>query len=397
VALFSYKATSREGEVLEGFIEAADEQSAAERLKNSGLIPLKVASPEERIKKRFSLRPARGDLLTFTAELSALLNAGLPLDRSLTILTGVIENRVMKKAGQAILKSIRGGSSFSEALMKHPKVFPKLYVSMVKAGESGGVLDLVLYKLNEFLETSKEMRDYVLSALIYPALLLVTSGVSIVILLTYVIPKFSIIFEEVGDLLPLPTRMLLGVSAFIRSSWWVFLLAVFASAFLIRRYVRTDEGRTRFDALKLKFLGDIVVKLETARFCRTLGTLLKSGVPMMEAISGAREVIGNRVISSALGNLPRGIKEGRGMAAPLTEAHFFPPLALSLIRVGEETGQLDEMLLKVASTYEKGLKTAVKRFMSLFEPAMILATGLVIGFIAVAMFMAVFSILEVPF
>ncbi|NIO15672.1 MAG: type II secretion system protein GspF [Deltaproteobacteria bacterium] len=397
MALFSYRATSREGEIRDGFIEAVDERSAAERLKSSGLIPLKITSPEEQVKKKITLRRARGDILTFTAELSALLNAGLPLDRSLTILNSVIENRVMKKTGQSLLKSIRGGSSFSDALRKHPKVFPKLYVSMVKAGESGGVLDLVLATLNEFLETAKELKDFVVTSLIYPALLLVTSGVSIILLLTYVLPKFSVIFEELGELLPLPTRILLAVSGLIKSFWWVGLLIIAAGAFLFRRYVRTEEGRRRFDALKLKLMADIIVKLETARFCRTLGTLLRSGVPMMEALSGAREVIGNRVISAALENVPRGVKEGRGMADPLTEALFFPPLALSLIRVGEETGQLDEMLLKIAATYEKSLKTAVKRFMSLFEPAMILATGLVIGFIAVAMFMAVFSILEVPF
>jgi general secretion pathway protein F len=397
VALFTYRATSRAGEIVEGFIEAVDEKGAAERLKSSGLIPLKVASPEETIKKRITLRRRKGDTLTFTAELSALLNAGLPLDRSLTILNSVIENQVMKNAGQSILKSIRGGSSFSDALRKHPKVFPKLYVSMVKAGESGGVLDHVLEKLNEFLDYTKELKDFVISALIYPALLLITSGVSIILLLTYVIPKFSVIFEEIGSQLPLSTRMLLAVSGLLKSYWWVVLGTALALTFLARYYVRTEEGRYRWDALKLKLMGDIVVKLETARFCRTLGTLLKSGVPMMEAISGAREVITNQVIQSALVKVPKGVKEGRGMTAPLTDAAIFPPLALSLIRVGEETGQLDEMLLKVADTYEKGLKIAVKRFMSLFEPAMILATGLVIGFIAVAMFMAVFSILEIPF
>jgi general secretion pathway protein F len=276
-------------------------------------------------------------------------------------------------------------------------VFPRLYINMVRAGEAGGVLETVLEKLNEFLEASKELRDHVVSALIYPAILGVTGGVSIIILLTYVLPKFSVIFAELGGALPVPTRVLLAVSGALQSYGWLLLLLAAAGVAAFRNWVRTGQGRYRWDALKLRLMFDVVRKLETARFCRTLGTLLRSGVPLLQALENARDVIENRAIASAIADVSRGAKEGKGIAAPLAEANVFPPLALSMIRVGEETGQLDEMLLKVADSYEKSLKQAVRRFISLLEPVLILIMGVVIGFIVVSMLMAVFSITELPF
>jgi general secretion pathway protein F len=393
--IFSYKATTKEGEILEGFIDAVDERSVIEILKNKGIIPLKVSTQEK--KKGISIKSSKADLLTFTSELSALLSAGLPLDRSLNILSEISESKEMRDIVLAVLKSIREGSSFSDALQKHPKIFPRIYVSMIRAGEAGGVLDVVLDKLNEFLESSKELKEHVISSMIYPSILSITGILSIVVLLTYVIPKFTAIFSEIGVALPLPTQILLIVSNSIKSYWWIFLSSLFICFLTLKAFIRSEEGRYKWDALKLRLLGDVIRKLETARFCRTLGTLLKSGVPLLQALNNSKEVIGNQVIARTINSIAKGIKEGKGIAVPLSEANVFPHLALSMIKVGEETGKLDVMLLKVASIYEKGLKVSIKRFIGLLEPAMILTMGLLIGFIVVSMLMAIFSITEVPF
>ena len=397
MAIYSYRATTMQGAVVEGAIEAADEKTAVEMLRNTGVIPLKLEAPREGLRQKISLRSAKGDVLTFTTELTALLGAGLPLDRSLNIISEVSESKEMKGVVQSVLKSIREGSSFSEALQKHPKVFSRLYVNMVRAGEAGGVLDIVLEKLNEFLESSKELRDHIISSMIYPAILMVAGGLSIIFMFTFVLPRFSTIFSELGASLPLSTKMILALSSAVRSYWWMIGAGLTAAVVLSVKYVRTPEGRLMWDGLKLKMLRDVVMKVETARFCRTLGTLLKSGVPLLQALNNSRDVVGNRVIASALESLSRGAKEGKGLSAPLAAAGVFPQLALSMIRVGEETGQLDTMLLKVAATYEKSLREAIRRFMGLLEPVIIMAMALIIGFIVVSVFMAIFSILQLPF
>jgi len=397
MAIFSYRATTLDGTIMEGVVEAADEKAVVERLKNSGIIPLKVAAPKESIKRRLTFRSSKGDLLIFTTELSALLSAGLPLDRSLNILSELSESKEMKNIVQSILKSIREGSSFSDALAGHPRVFPRLYINMIRAGEAGGVLDVVLDKLSEFLESAKELKEHVFSAMIYPAILTVAGGISITVLITYVLPKFSTIFAELGGSLPLSTQIILTFSNGMRSYWWVALLSIIICWISLKNYIKSDTGRYKWDVFKLKVMGEIIRKLETARFCRTLGTLLKSGVPLIQALSNAKEVISNHVIASAIDDVLKGAKEGKGIAVPLSASNVFPPLALSMIKVGEETGQLDSMLMKVASTYEKSLKVAIKRFVSLFEPAVILGMGLIIGFIVISMLMAIFSVTELPF
>lgn len=394
--IFSYRATTTDGQIVEGVIEAADEPTAINRLKNSGIIPLKIGTLSEGTKRKLTLKSSKGDMLTFTTELSALLSAGLPIDRSLNMLAEISEGKEMKGVIQSILKSIREGSSFSEALQKHPKMFSKLYVNMIRAGEVGGVLDVVLDKLNEFLESSRELKEHVFSAMIYPAILLITGGFSIIILLVYVLPKFSIIFSEMGASLPLPTRVLIEFSNIMKSYWWIILFSAVAGWAAFRNYIRSADGRHRWDAFKLRLIGDVIVKLETARFTRTLGTLLKSGVPLLQALKNAKDIINNQVIALTIDAVTKGAKEGKGIAGPLSNANVFPPLALSMIKVGEETGQLDTMLLKVASTYEKGLKTSMKRFIGFLEPALILGMGLIIGFIVLSMLMGIFSMTDLP-
>lgn len=395
--VFSYKATTPGGAVTEGFIDAADETAAVGKLRSSGVIPLRVVSQKQGRPKGILFRSSKNDLLAFTAELSALLKAGLPLDRSLGVLAGISEGRGTKDMVQSILTSIREGNSFSDALSRHPKVFPRLYISMIKAGEAGGVLGAVLEKTSEFLESSKELREHVFSAMIYPAILILTGGVSIIVLLTYVLPKFTVIFAEIGASLPFSTQVLLAFSNGLRGYWWIIAAIAIAGWTILRSYIRTDAGRHAIDRLKYRMMGDIITKIETARFCRTLGTLLQSGVPMLRALDNARDVINNSVVASAIPAVSKGVREGKGLALPLENARIFPELALSMIRVGEETGQMDSMLIQVASTYEKGLRTAIKRFISLLEPAMILCMGLLIGFIVISMLMAIFSITDLPF
>ena len=396
MGIFSYRATTTDGAIVEGVIEAADEKDAVDRLKNSGVIPLKITTPREGIGKRFLRKSSKGDILTFTTELSALLSAGLPLDRSLNILSDISESGEMKNIVKSVLKSIREGSSFSDALSKHPRAFPKLYVNMIRAGEAGGVLDVVLDKLNEFLESSQELKDHVFSAMIYPVILLLTGGFSIIVLLVYVLPKFSTIFSEMHVALPLSTQIIISVSNALSAYWWVLLACAAGAWVLFRNYTRSEAGRYSWDSFKIKMMGDVIRKIETARFTRTLGTLLKSGVPLLQALHNSKDVISNQVIASAIDGVAKGAKEGKGIAAPLATADVFPPLALSMIKVGEETGQLDTMLLKVAETYEKSLKISIKRFVSFVEPAMILAMGVIIGFIVVSMLMAIFSITNLP-
>jgi len=396
VAVYAYKATTTEGSIVEGVIEALDERTAIERLRDSGFIPLRIAAPGEE-KRRFVFRSPKGDVLTFTVELSVLLSAGLPLDRSLNILSEISEGAEIKNIVQSILKSIRGGSSFSDALQMHPKLFSKLYVNMIRAGESSGAIDAVLEKLGEFIESTKELKESIFSAMIYPTILFITGGLSIAVLLTYVLPKFSTIFAELGGALPLPTQILLFVSNALKDLWWLGLLLMAGMWLIIKSYIKSDYGRYKWDVLKLRLFGDIIRKLETARFCRTLGILIKSGVPLIQALSNARDVVSNRVMASAIDNVLKGVKGGKGIAATLSESNIFPSLALSMIKVGEETGQLDNMLMKVSTTYEKSLRASIKKFVSFLEPATILGMGLIIGFIVVSMLMAIFSITDLPF
>ena len=395
--IFEYRSTTMDGIIAEGVIEAADQRAAIERLKNAGVIPLEVKSPADRgFRRRIGFGTGKVDLPAFTTELSALLAAGLPLDRGLNILSEISEHRRMRAIIQSLLKSVRGGISFSEALQKHPNIFPRFYINMVRAGEAAGVLDAVLERLNEFLESSQELKDHVVSAMIYPTILLATGGISIIILLTFVLPRFSVIFAELGSSLPLSTQILLAASEMLKSYGWIVLVSIIAAGLMLRQYIASGPGRYWWDGLKLRLMDDVIRKLETARFCRTLGTLLAGGVSLLQALNNAREVIGNRVIAVAIEEVSKGAKEGRGVSDPLSSAGVFPPMAISMIKVGEATGTLDQMLLRVAVIYEKSLKQTVKRFMSLLEPAMILIMGLIIGFIVISMLLAVFSISDVP-
>lgn len=394
------------GKIVEGLMEAPEEKAVINKLQNLGYIPIKIGAPSK--SRSFSLeiditaffkRIYSRDVMTFTQQLSTLVSAGLPLDKSLFIVAELTEKGELQKVVRDVLASIQGGSSFADALVKHPKVFSKLYINMVRAGEAGGVLELVLERLVNFLESSQELKDYITSSMLYPVLLTGVCGIAIVILLTFVIPRFSTMFEEVGKGIPASAQFLMGLSAFIKGYWWVILGVVAGIVVSVKKYLATEQGRLKWDGLKLKLIvvKALVQKIEVARFARTLGTLIKSGVPILSALNIVKETIGNVIIAGSLVGIHEGVKEGEGISKPLKNANTFPPLAIHMITVGEETGKLDEMLLKVADTYEQDVRNAVKRFISLLEPALIFFMAIVVGAIVITMLLAIISVNDISF
>jgi general secretion pathway protein F len=336
--------------------------------------------------------------MQFTEDLTALLNAGLPVDRSLTILVDATQNHVFKDIVKDILKSIESGSDLSEAMARHPKIFSKFYVNMIKAGEAGGILEDVLERLGLFLSSSQELKDYIKSAMVYPLFLLFVGGISIIILMTFVIPKFSVIFADMGSALPLSTRILLIASDIFRVYWWALIIAGIVFVFGLIQYLKTPKGQIQFDILKIKMpvIGDLIKKIEVGRITRTLGTLINSGVPILQSILLVRDIVNNKLIADSMDETYDRVKEGERLSVPLSLNHIFPPLAVHMIKVGEETGNLAEMLLKIADNYEKIVKNLVKRAISLLEPLMILMMGIVVGFIVISMLMAIFSMNDMP-
>ena len=401
---FLYKATTLGGETVEGLMDGKDEESIIQGLHRLGYIPIRITSTQER---RPSLRlssflPQRvgvKNLLIFTQELSTLISAGLPLDRSLGILGTLTENERLSEAVKDVLKRIEGGNSLAEALGNHPRIFPKLYVNMVKAGESGGFLEVILSRLAQYLQSTKEIRDYLISVMIYPLILMVVSGVSIVILMTFVIPRFARIFSDLGQAIPLPTQIVLSFSQLVKGYWWAGLGTIALIYIGLKMYTQDEERKWRWDRSKLGWfvIGDLIKKMEVARFSRTLGTLLQSGVSILPALNLVKEISQNRAISRSISYIHDRLREGKGISKSLEETDVFPPLAVHMIGVGEETGRLDEMLIKVAETYEENVQTSVKRFVALLEPLIIIVMGAVVGFIVVSILLAIFSINEIPF
>jgi len=405
--IFSYKATDVAGKVISGSLEAAETRDAVARLQEMGYIPIKVSPAGGKgllnmdLSGQLSLfrRVSTKDVTTFTQDLSSLLGAGLPVDRALVLLLDVTENDKFKSVIDDILKTVRGGGYLSDALGKHPRVFSTFYVNMVRAGEAGSVLEAVLDRLSIFLENAQELRDYIRSSMVYPLFLVFVGGISIIILLTFVVPKFSLIFADMGQAVPVAARFLLSLSDMLRHYWAIILGVLGVGGYLVRRYIRTPAGRMKLDRYKLRLpiSRDFVKKVEVARFTRTLGTLVESGVPILQALRLVTDIVGNQVIVQALEQVYDRVKGGERLSKPLNDMGLFPSLAIQVILVGEETGRLDVMLLRVAENYEKIVRGMVRQFVSLLEPAMILVMGLIVGFIVISMLMAIFSINEIPF
>ena len=401
--VFTYRAADRRGQTIDGVMEAADARAVAERLSKEAYFPIKVAAQSERAGWLSlgggSSRVRHRDLLAMTQMLATLFEAGLPLDRALAILEELASSGRMRAIVSDLLRSVRGGSSLSEAMAKHhPRPFSRLYINMVRAGEKGGVLEVSLRRLAEFLEARAAFNEAVVSALAYPLVITFVGGAAVVFLMTFVIPRFATIFKDLGQAIPLPTQILMAVSAAVTSYWWVGVSVIMAAVLGWRMWTSTPQGRLGWDQflLRLPLVGVLVLKIETARFARTLGTMLKSGVPVLGAMAVVGDMMSNQAVGGTVSRLADGVKRGGTIAAGMREHTAFPALAVHMVRVGEETGRLEEMLLKVAETFETDVRTELKRVLGLLEPAIIVVMGVLVAFIVVAMLLAIFSINEIP-
>ncbi len=402
MANFLYVAANRTGEKIEGSLEANNEEGALKRIREMNYFPIKVEIEKEpgilAWKPQLFNRTSGKEVLNFTQQLATLVKAGLTLDKSLSILIETSKGKKTGKIVEEVQKNVHSGSSFAEALSKYPDTFSKLYVNMVKAGEAGGVLESVMVRLESFLEQSQKLRDDIRSAMVYPLLLTFAGGLAVMVLLTFVIPKFAKIFDEMGQALPFSTELLLMVSFFIKDYWWALLLGCLAMFFLFTAYVSKGKGKEAWDGFKLKvpIFGPLIRKIEVSRFSRMLGTLLKSGVPILNSLNIVKDTLTNSVVAASVVELYKGVKEGGAISIPLKKSGVFPPLAVHMITVGEEIGQLEEMLFKVAETFDQEIERSVKSLTSLLEPVMILFMGLIVGFIVISMLLAVFSMNEIP-
>lgn len=397
--LFEYKAVDAGGETVQGTMEAASLDMVVLKLQEAGNIPLQAreAGSGGFGLGRFNLG-RRGmnsrEVGAFTQQLSTLLSAGLPLDRSLQVLLDLAENDRVKRTVAEIRDRVRQGGSLSDALEEQHGAFNRLFVNMVRAGEIGGTLDVTLARLTDYLERSRELKDSVISALIYPALLLFLAAGSLILLLVYVIPQFTPIFEELGGDLPLITKIVLGVGSVLQNFWWLLILLGFFAVNWFRRMLADTERRLAWDGrvLSMRWVGDLVAKMETARLTRTLGTLLTNGVPLLSALSIAQNVITNTVLRRDVGDAARQVKTGGGLARNLARGGRFPRLALQMVSVGEETGQLDAMLMKVSDTYDIEVRNTIDRLLSIFTPVVTLLLAVMIGTIVLSVLVAILGI-----
>jgi general secretion pathway protein F len=314
------------------------------------------------------------------------LEAGLTLDRSLQILIELSEDERVVRVMENLQERVRGGSTFSAALDEQDGQFPRLYVNMVRAGEASGALDAVLARLADYLERTADLRETITSALIYPAILLVVAGLSVILLLVFVVPQFTVLFQDMGAALPLPTRIVIAVGDLFRDYWWAMLAMLALLALVVERRLQNPEVRVRVDRrlLTLPLFGDLIWKLETARFSHTLSTLLKNGLPLLNALNLSKEVVANRRLFGLLEEAAEDLKHGRGLAEPVAKREILPQMALQMIRVGEESGSLDAMLAKVAEIYDKETQASVKRMLTLLEPILIIGLGIMVAGIIIS-------------
>ena len=394
--LYIYEAIDTSGKKVRETISSTDEETLKSTLRGMSLVPLSIRVSEAK-ESSFFQRISSEDILIFTQELGNLLDSGLPIDRALYVLSEHSEKKALRAIIKEVYIDIQKGNTLSSAMGKH-KIFPRLYINMIRAGEAGGILEVVIKRLVSFLETTLTFKKEIISALIYPILLTVVGGLAVSVLMLYVIPNFSQIFSDMGQALPLPTMVLIKVSSLFAAYWWAFLGGVIGLAVLVRGYVRTAEGKNYLDNLKLKVpvLKTLSMKFIIARFSRTFGTLLQSGVPILEAIRVSRDVIDNDVIAQKLSVLEEGVSKGKGISVPLRESGVFPAIFNQMVTVGEEAGKLEDTFLLIADRFEADTRNLIKRFVSLFEPVLILLMGLVVGLIVISMLMGIFSINEIP-
>ena len=399
MAHYKYAARNTSGKTVEGVIEAPAQRIAAEKLRTQRLTVLTInemKAGEENALARlnpFKKGVASKDLVVFSRQLATLVSAGVPIVQGLNILGEQIQSPIFRQIINAIRTDIESGIAIADAMKRHPKAFSELYVSMIRAGETGGVLDAILERLSAYLEAAEELKGKVKGAMVYP---LVVSGVATAVtlfLLIAVIPTFKNVFASFGGELPMPTRILLMISDFLRHNF-LFLLAIPIGVVIgIRKWYKTEKGVAIIDGLliRLPVIGDLLKKVAVSKFTRTLGTLIKSGVPILQALDTVAKTSGNKVVENAIMSARESIREGEKIADPLKESGIFPPMVIQMISVGEETGNLEIMLTKIADFYDQEVDTAVKAMTSLIEPVIICVMGVVIGSIVICMFLPIFQ------
>jgi general secretion pathway protein F len=398
--LFEYKAVAPSGETLTGEMDAPSSELVISRLQEAGNIPVSAKEVGAGFRLETLFRGRRGlsqrEIGDMTQQLSTLLGAGLPLDRSLGILSELSENERVKDMVDKIRNHVREGGSLSEGLEARHGVFSRFYINMVRAGEIGGSLDQTLARMAEYLERAKELKDGVVSALIYPALLVVLAVASLILLMVYVIPQFTPMFEDFGGDLPLLTQIVVGAGDVLQNFWWAMIVTTVVIVLWFRMQMARPSSRFVWDGrfLRMKWVGDVIAKIETARLSRTTGTLLVNGVPLLSALSIAKNVMTNTVLAHDVADAAKQVKTGTPLARALASNGNFPRLALQMVNVGEETGKLDDMLLKVADTYDREVRITIDRLMALLVPVLTLGLAFLIGTIVMSVLMAILSVNE---
>ncbi len=397
--MFDYTAKNAStGQILKGQLDVASRDDVIAHLRRSRMILVSVREAPKEI--RFKLPGSGGiktrDVVIFTRQFATMINAGLPLVQSLNILAQQTENDALKDVTKQVVYDVEAGNTLADAFGKQPKAFTDLYVNMVAAGEAGGILDTILLRLATFLEKSDALIRKVKSAMVYPAVIFSVAAIAVAVLLIFVIPTFQNMFASVNLELPLPTRIVIGASHLLIGWWWAMLLVIGGIGFMTRQYYQTLGGRKNIDKalLNAPVLGDLLRKSAVSRFTRTLGTLISSGVSILDGLEITAKTAGNRVIHDAVMQSRQSIAGGETIAAPLAHSGVFPPMVISMIAVGEQTGGLDEMLTKIADFYDEEVDVAVGALLSLMEPVMIVVLGVIVGGMVVAMYLPIFDMVN---
>jgi general secretion pathway protein F len=407
---YRYRAVDAASEIVEGRMEGASKSAIVDQLQALGQTPLTIEEVSLSGSSRGAAGAATGFKLGFsrgrkfsaaaltllTRQLAVFLTAGLTLDDALRILEDIFEGAQEKRCLRALLEKISGGAGLADAMAAQGEVFPKYYVSMVRAGEAGANIATVLDRLADYMERSKAAREHIKSALTYPLIVLVTCGLSLAILFMFVIPRFEPLFEQAGASLPLTTQAVLAISQFLRGFWWALLAAIALAAFLIIRQIRNPARSAAWDRriLKLPLFGDLVIKSEIARFSRTLGTLMVNGVPLLSALAITREALTNRVVAEAVGVIADGVKIGKGLAEPLQKTKIFPPLAVHLVRAGEEGACQEDMLIRIADIFDGEVHRATDRLLALISPIVTIGLGLIVAVVISSILTAILGVYE---
>src|SRR6266568_1478822 len=396
--LFQYTARTLKGDLVNDKIDLPTRDDVIAHLRKNRMVVVQVrAAPKEfKLNFKFGGGVKTRDVVVFTRQFATMINAGLPLVQALDILSQQTENKILAAVTRQVVYDVESGQTLADALRKQPKAFNDLYVNMVAAGEAGGILDTILIRLAEFLEKNDAIVRKVKGAMIYPGVILSVAAIAISVLLIFVIPTFQTMFASVNLELPLPTRIVIGASNVLKNYWWAIFAAIGFALFSLNRYYKTAPGRLQIDTLLLKLpvLGDVLRKSAVSRFTRTLGTLISSGVSILDGLEITARTAGNMVIHNAVMASRASIAGGETIAAPLAKSKVFPPMVISMISVGEQTGGMDEMLSKIADFYDDEVDAAVSALRSLMEPIMIVVLGVIVGGMVVAMYLPIFDMVN---